>query len=70
MTDQLPHYQVGDKAYLVRDLESEGQPLIGEYLGTHEDAVRYLDANGVIRYAPEDCVRIEPFVVSKVPDDD
>lgn len=58
----------GDTAYLVRDLESEGQPLIGLYLGTDEDTVTYEDANGRVRHAPEDCVRIEPFVEGEIPE--
>ena len=59
--------QVGDTAYLVRDLESDGQPIIGVYMDTEEDVILYEDADGVTRHAPYDCVRVEPFVVSQVP---
>lgn len=65
-----PRHDVGDTVWLVRSLEHDGQPLLGEYYGTVEDSVRYLDAGDVLRYAPEDCVRVEPFVCTSKPEDD
>lgn len=43
----------------VRDLEAEGQPIIGTYVRTEEDVVVYEQLGGGIRYAPADCVQIE-----------
>ena len=68
--EELPRHELGDKVFVVRNMEEDGHPLLGEYLRTEEDTVAYIDAAGGIRHAPQDCVRIEPFTVSKVPDDE
>ena len=56
-----------DDQLLVRDLEADGQPIVGVYLRTDEDAVIYEDADGKLRQAPDDCVRVEPFAVTDAP---
>lgn len=49
----------GHSEWQVRDLESDGQPVIGSYVHTVEDVVVYQDSSGRIRHAPEDCVAVE-----------
>jgi hypothetical protein len=43
---------------VVVNMEAERPELVGVYLGTVEDTVEYLAADGLIRRAPYDCVRI------------
>lgn len=40
----------------VRDLEDEGQPIVGRFIDVQEDLVRYWRHDGMIGRAPANCV--------------
>lgn len=65
---RLTNPVLGDKVWMVRNLEDPDTPIVGELVEVVEDAVDYIDAEGIRRRAPYDCVRIEAFVVTKTPE--